>query len=329
MNDHEVGIFAGISNAEYHCGQGISKSGLDIIRRSPMHYHHSLTAERKEPTPDQRIGTIAHALILEPETFWECYARPFEAPEGSLSTADDIKARLKELGEKVSGTKSEIMERLRAADPSAMFLDDARVEYLAGVGDREIITADELAQAEAIRDAVMSHPVAGKLFEPGSGVAELSCYWYDPETGVLCRCRPDWWRHDGLIVDLKTARDASDDGFSKSISGWRYHVQDPFYSDGIKHAIEQTEEPVDMPVPRAFVFVAVEKTAPYAVSVYAIDPASREIGRREYREDLARYSECLNTDSWPGYGDKIRSIGLPEWRLRQEEFEQEEGVYAA
>ena len=85
------GVFAGISNASYHGGPGISKSGLDIIRRSPLHYQHSLTA-RREPTPDQRIGTLAHALILEPETIWDHYSTPFVAPEGALATVEEFNA---------------------------------------------------------------------------------------------------------------------------------------------------------------------------------------------------------------------------------------------
>lgn len=320
------GVYAGIPNADYHSGPGISKSGLDIVRRSPLHYQHSLTA-RRDPTPDQRIGTLAHALILEPETIWEHYASPFIAPEGALATVDELKERLKGLGLPIGGKKAELAARLLEADPSAILLDDARALHAETVGDRAIVSADEMTQAEAIRDAVMAHPAAGKLLAPGSGVAELSAYWRDQETGSLCRCRPDWWRHDGIVVDLKTARDASPEGFSKSILGWRYHVQAAYYLDGIKSA--RAARGVKMPAPKAFVFVAVEKAAPYAVGVYTLDAQSVEIGRREYREDLAAYAQCRNSDVWPGYGDKIQSISLPEWRLRQDEYATDQEVYAA
>lgn len=320
------GVYAGIPNADYHSGPGISKSGLDIIRRSPLHYQHSLTA-RREPTPDQRIGTLAHALILEPETVWDHYATPFVAPEGALATVDEIKERLKGLGLPIGGKKAELAERLFAADPSVVFLDDARTLHAETVGDRAIVSAEEMAQAEAIRDAVMAHPAAGKLLAPSAGVAELSAYWRDKETAVLCRCRPDFWRHDGTIVDLKTARDASPEGFSSSINSWRYYAQAAFYLDGITAA--RAAGGVDVPAPRAFVFVAVEKVAPFAVAVYHLDAQSVGIGRREYREDLTTYAQCLSSDVWPGYGDKIQSISLPEWRLRQDEYATDQEVYAA
>lgn len=325
---HPAGVYSGISNADYHGGPGISKSGLDVIRKSPAHFKQSRSEGYQEPTPSQRLGTMAHALILEPETFWDEYAMPFEAPDGALSTNDEIKARLKLAGEKVSGNKPELIERLRSVDPDAVFLDDAKAAYDEEVGDKEVITAEELEKVEAIRDSVMNHPAAGKLLKPGSGIAELSCYWTDPATGVLCRCRPDFWRHDGIIVDLKTARDASPEGFEKSIEGWRYYVQDPFYQYGISEAVAQgfMMSDIEMSAPKAFIFVAVETVAPYAVGVYVLDPVSVEIGCQEYREDLETYAECIGTDTWPGYSDKIESISLPGWRLRQEEFKNEEEI---
>ncbi|OOY22468.1 hypothetical protein BMI91_19495 [Thioclava sediminum] len=329
--DHPLGVFQGKSNAEYHGGPGISKSGLDVVSKSPAHYKQSRADGYTAPTPSQRLGTLAHSFILENDTFWDHYALPFEAPEGALDTVAQIKDQLKELGEKVaaSAKKADLIEQLRAVDPEAVFLDDAKAAYADEVGDREIITAKELEDLEGMRASIMRHPKASKLLEAGSGVAELSCYWRDEETGALCRCRPDFWRHDGIIVDLKTSRDACYDGFQKSISGWRYDTQDPYYLDGATAAVTQGENPLKMPAPRAFIFVAIEPFAPYACSVFVLDPESREIGRSGYRKALNRYAECLRTGEWPAYSDKIETISLPEWRLRQEAYEQDEqGVYS-
>jgi hypothetical protein len=328
-----VGVYSGISNAEYHGGPGVSKSGLDQIAKSPAHFKQAREEGYTPPTPSQRQGTLAHSYILEHETFWDLHALPFEAPEGALDTVAEIKEYLKFLGQKIpsSAKKAELLDLVRAADPDVYILDDERAKYAAEVDNREIITAEELEKLEGMRASIMAHPKAGPLLEAGSGVAELSCYWKDPETGVLCRCRPDFWRHDGVIVDLKTARDASPKGFMKSIEGWRYYVQHAFYMDGIEAAQDQSwmtvHDEAGMPAPNAFIFVSVEPFAPYAVGVYHLDPVSIEIGRREYREDVARYAECMRTGKWPAYSDRIESISLPEWRLRQEEIEDEQGVY--
>lgn len=57
-----------LSNAEYHAHSAISKSGLDLIARSPAHYRYRVA---KEPSRAMELGTAIHCAILEPERF-EC-----------------------------------------------------------------------------------------------------------------------------------------------------------------------------------------------------------------------------------------------------------------
>ena len=66
------GIYFDLSNAEYHGGPGVSKSGLDLIAKSPLHFDAARKAandDEREPTPAQRFGSAFHALVLEPEVF--------------------------------------------------------------------------------------------------------------------------------------------------------------------------------------------------------------------------------------------------------------------
>jgi exodeoxyribonuclease VIII len=68
----KTGIYAGISNDAYHGGPGVSKSGLDLIARSPLHYWtRYLDPQRTptEPTPSMRLGTAIHTAVLEPGEF--------------------------------------------------------------------------------------------------------------------------------------------------------------------------------------------------------------------------------------------------------------------
>ena len=55
-----------LTNEAYHASEGISKSGLDLILRSPAHYRFG---ERKEATRAMEIGTALHCAVLEPERF--------------------------------------------------------------------------------------------------------------------------------------------------------------------------------------------------------------------------------------------------------------------
>lgn len=316
MQDMKPGVYAGISNADYHGGPGISKSGLDLIRRSPLHYLCATMAANDDPTPDQMLGTAFHSLLLEPEAFARDYTLPLQVPEGALATVDDLKARLQELGVefKASAKKGSLVSLVRQNDPKAVILDDLKAAWREENAGRQVLTQEVWDQLHAMRDAVLEHPVAGALMKGGSGLAEQSVYWHDPETGELCRCRPDWWRTDlDVLVDVKTTNDASPEGFSKSLVNFRYHVQAPFYLDGVERATGQR--------PRAFLFLAVEKKPPYAVAVYQLDPESMSLGAREYREDLQTYANCKRTGVWPGYGDRIQLLGVPQWYLVRAERE--------
>jgi hypothetical protein len=59
-------IIPSMPSAEYHSAAGISKSGLDLIARSPAHYRFGAP---REPSRAMEIGTAIHTAILEPDRF--------------------------------------------------------------------------------------------------------------------------------------------------------------------------------------------------------------------------------------------------------------------
>lgn len=175
-------------------------------------------------------------------------------------------------------------------------------------------------QVQAMAEAIRRHPIAGGLFAPGTGRAELSIYWTDKATGVRCRVRPDWLKELpglALAVDYKTARDASPAAVSRAIKDHSYHQQDAFYTDGIWAALQ----PADV----RFVFVFQSKTAPYLITVRELTDQDRDIGRARNERALRLYADCTARDEWPdwtGPVTEIPQIGMPTWdTLRQaEEF---------
>ncbi|MDT9046472.1 MULTISPECIES: PD-(D/E)XK nuclease-like domain-containing protein [Enterobacteriaceae] len=320
------GVYDHLSNAEYHGGEGVSNSMLNVLReKSPMHLKALRDVandnERPQPTVAQRIGTAFHMLVLEPHLFDESYVLPLVLPDDALSTIDDLKAALKDAGEKVSGTKPELIERLKAVRPDAKIADELKQQYAASNAGRTIITIEERDQLYAMRDAVMAHPAANALLTGAKYVTEVSAYATDPDTGELRRVRPDLWRFDGIVGDVKTTDDASPEGFARSIATWGYDVQHPYYLDTLNLALQQQVDcSVKHPTSaRQFVFLVVEKKPPHAVAVYVLDAASVDLGRAKYRASLNTYAECKRTGVWPGYGDKVQTISLPQWHMRQNE----------
>ncbi len=161
---------------------------------------------------------------------------------------------------------------------------------------------DHLA-CRAMAESIRKHPVASRLLEGGD--RELTVRWRDEATGLECKARADQYRPDRrLVVDVKTTEDASPDGFRKSVARYGYHRQAALYREGFAAA----GAPVDF-----FLFVAVEKVAPFAVGVYALDADAEKRGRDSVREDLAKLADCIERDVWPAYSDSILTLDLPAW----------------
>lgn len=211
------------------------------------------------------------------------------------------------------GTIAELAAILRANGRPVTLWSDVKQTWLENNGHRTVLDADAWDQLHRMRDSVMAHPAARALLTAVPGKAEQSVYWVDDATGELCRCRPDFWRNDGILVDVKTTEDASPEEFARSIAKWRYHVQHPFYVDGVNAARKQAR--LNVAPARAFVFLVAEKKAPYAVAVYSLDVESVGLGRLEYQRDLATLHECKQSGTWPGYGDNIKAISLPGWHI--------------
>lgn len=178
----------------------------------------------------------------------------------------------------------------------------------------------EWEQVQAMAEAIRRHPIAGPLFAPGTGRAELSLFWTDPATGVRCRVRPDWLKEMpglALAVDYKTAKDASPEAVSRAIRDRAYHQQDALYTDGIWAALK----PEDV----RFIFVFQSKTAPYLITVRELTQQDRDIGRARNERGLRIYADCVARNEWPdwtGPVTEIPQIGMPTWdTIRQaEEF---------
>ena len=63
-------------------------------------------------------------------------------------------------------------------------------------------------------------------------------------------------------------------------------------------------------------FIAVEKTAPYAVACYTLDDVAKEKGRELYQQDLQTLQAAQAANAWPAYSDQIETLTLPAWALR-------------
>ena len=163
----------------------------------------------------------------------------------------------------------------------------------------EAVTESEMALAANMAIAVQGHPYAGALLADGK--AEQSFWADDTATGLRVKARPDWY-FGGTIVDLKTCQDASPGGFARACASFAYHIQAAHY--------------LNVTFAERFVFIAVEKTYPYAVGVYELDAAAMAAGKEQCRIGLQTISNCHAINEWPGYTTTCDTIAMPNWALK-------------
>jgi exodeoxyribonuclease VIII len=264
-----------MNNRDYHADTSrISKSGLDLMAKSPAHYYARYLDPNRAPQKETEAliaGRVIHSFILEPHKVADEYCI---LPELNMRT-NDGKAQYQ--------------------------------QFLADNQGRMPIDIGLYDNAQRIKDAVYKNQAAAELLR--IGVAERTILFQHPESGAMCKCRPDWETPDGFIVDIKSTEDASPEAFARSAFKYRYHVQSAFYSDGFVYDKGYS--------PEGFVFIAVEKTPPYGVGVYFATNDVIGLGRDTYVPELFRYQACVNTGRWPAYSDQIEDLKLPGWAYKK------------
>lgn len=182
-------------------------------------------------------------------------------------------------------------------------------------GKVPILAADNVV-IDAMAASLEAHEIAPLLF--ATGKAEQSAFWVDQETGVRCRARFDWLpdKQTGrrlIIPDLKTAVSSEPAEFGRSAARFHYAMQDQHYS-GAATALGLDDDP-------AFVFVVIEKEAPYIVTVCELTEDDKRLGRAMNDKARRIFAECLATNEWPTYNAGVAQVSLPAWHhYAYEEF---------
>ena len=255
------GIHGDISEEAYRAGPGISQSDLKLLGEEGGPAKFRY-GERKE-SRQQKLGTLAHGVLLQPNRIMETY---------------HVTKLLRD------GTK------------------DWNEEAAAYPG-RKMVKQAEFDKVMAMVDAIFRwSPVARELLLSSDRMAtEQAFYWPDPESGLLFRGRADAIHEDfHTIIDIKTARSASTEGFRRAVRDFSYHIQSAHYLDG--WPLAGGWKPVD------FVFIVVEVDYPHLTASYVLDAEDIEAGRAEIRRLVGIYQECERLGDWPGYPAGIRTL---------------------
>lgn len=165
-------------------------------------------------------------------------------------------------------------------------------DFLATVGDKEVISQTDFEVIKEMKTVIDKDPIASAFL---TGEHEQSFFWTDAATGEKCKVRPDCISEvDGktYLVDYKTTDSCANGAFERSVRKYGYKFQAGMYREGY---FQNTFKDV------GFVFVAQEKTAPYAVRVYICSEEFINEGYSQFREAIGILHDCKTKNHYYGY----------------------------
>lgn len=217
-------------------------------------------ATPRSPSPAMAFGSLVHTLILEPQTVDARYA-----------------------------AMPKINKRTNAGKEEAAEFEQANANKI-------IVDLDDFQRGQRTAAAVLAHPTARDLLN-ADGQSEATVLW--EQHGVDCKARLDYLS-ENCIVDIKTARDASYDGFARACSMYSYHMQAAHYMAASEAMGKQ----------RPFVFIVVEAQPPFNVAVYTLTAADLAAGREQMKRAAEVFKDLGSEKIWHGYPIGITPLAL-------------------
>lgn len=170
---------------------------------------------------------------------------------------------------------------------------EEREWYQQTYGAEFCLPPDEYDLAQAISSRLWNHPEAKKCLS-ACEYQELSLFW--EEAGVLSKARLDCVSLEaGVAFDLKSTTDASEKAFLAECRERHYDWQACHYLEGCKAC--------NLPISR-WMWIAVEKSPPHLVGIYALGTKTLEEQSRPARQAaLELLRSCLASGVWPDYSE--------------------------
>jgi len=247
------------------------------------------------------LGTALHCLLMEPKKFEQEY---IVLPE--LEIDSDFY--------RTESQKSDFLQNfaLRKTKDAKTF------KY---IGSKENLSEKDFKHIKAAVDRVKSLSTARELLK--SGVSEVSIFWRDEETGLMCKCRHDYltpWHS----VDYKSMADKiRKSKIGKAIGEYEYYLQAAWYSEGVKRVKEFLIKN-NIPTPQGVnqnwwkAFLESERQDFYFIFQSKKPPFTTRI--KNFTDEVleAAFNKCKK--GLIIYQDSFAKYGTEEWKDEEENY---------
>lgn len=170
---------------------------------------------------------------------------------------------------------------------------------------RTLITEEMMITVDRCQEALMDHDQARELIEHRTKT-QIRLSWRDRKNKIPLIGYADFeskaWDTD-FVVDLKTTKSADPNDFVRDALKFGYHIQCAAYLDAYKKT--QYRFPT-------FVFLAVETSEPFNVSINICDERYVEKALAEYHGILRAFRYCMDHEHFD-MGYEFRLLGLKDY----------------
>jgi hypothetical protein len=262
-----------VSDPYYADVSNVSNSMLSVLKRSPEEFYQRYIARTwiDTETPAMRFGSLLHTMTLEPHKVLDRYAI---APKCDRKTKDG------------KATYAEFIESSKG---------------------KTVVDDGDMSLAVNCASKLLKHDQAGELLLHSEvHQARIEQALTFTIEGTPCKAKPDWLSVAlKLIVDIKTTKDASPEGFAKSVATFGYHRQAAMYI----HAAHEV-----FGIDARFIFACVTTTPPYEVACYELDTYALRKGAEELQTLVGDYERRKAANNWkPSWSSGVVPLLLPRW----------------
>lgn len=300
-----------VSQEDYRCYGSADRGSKDFVMSRgslasflacPKKWRDGVTADETEAT---KWGTLIDTLVLTPARFDERFAVYPETYE--TRPADPKRTKGFKPERKPWNNNATVCREWKSEHEGKIFIwDSADDEDEGATYSNARRAAKRLTEQEDIAELIACSKAQ---------VMAISEY-RDKATDIVVRFKilldlvPDIAHaiYGKVLGDFKTARDASESGFTKAVHKGFYDWQGAVYS--AVYCAATGEDRTD------FVFVVQENTPPYQPEIWGLPCDWKNDALFEVTESLKFYCWCLANNEWPGYHQTTR---ISQWGMLSRE----------
>lgn len=251
----------------------------------------------REETNAMRLGSGAHALLLEPEVF---EARFCVMPDFHLS----------ELNLREAKSQGESLEDRRTESKATKFYKREVAAFVAEYPDKTILTQQQYDQCLYAIESIWDRPKMRELVE--SSAKEVTVY--GEILGVPCKGRLDLLNRK-KYADLKSTLSVAKREFGRVFMSKRYDFKLAFYRELVR---QNWGDVLDCEI------ICQELSGDFDNALVPVPAIVLDNAWGKVVEVMTEYKRCLETNRWPGVdgGKDYYELDIPNWAMDgDEEFD--------